>query len=490
MNILNSSELKEWDLYTIEHEKISSLDLMDRAANSCTVQIINNYPAESQFHIIVGKGNNGGDGLIIAKRLHDNNYNVRISILNFNSNESRDFRFNLDNIGSLDLKYINNSKELYLKSDEIIIDAIFGYGLNRIVEGKFAEVISSINSSISNVLSLDIPSGLFVDDNSNNTGAIIKADFTYTFQCLKFSFLLPSYSKYVGNVRVIDIKLHKGFLKMLSKKFSFIEKGMLPSLKKRKNNSHKGDFGHALLIGGENSMKGAIILSAMSVMRSGTGKLSVSLPVDYIRDLNLKFPEAIIDNDLNNFSNYSAIGIGPGLGTSNKSRNILRNILYSRKDKPLVLDADALNIISEEDSLLKFIHGSIITPHLGEFKRLVGDFDSDEEKIKKQINFAMENNIIIVLKGKNTTIANSDGRLFFNSTGNSGMSTAGSGDVLTGIILSFLTQGYNLLDACCLSVFIHGKAADFCLDKESKESLISSDIINNLGKVFKFLRKE
>jgi len=485
--ILDASTIKKWDIFTIKNTPITSLNLMEKAGDACTNKIIKDIKDKETFHIIANKGNNGGDGLVIARNLINNNYKVRVSVLEFSNNASSDFINNLTRLPNTLITRIFTPSDLIINEGEIIIDAIFGYGLNRIVTGQFAKLIHNINQSNSKIISIDMPSGLFNEDNRKNDGAIIKATETYAFECMKLSLLLPSYSKYCGIVKVIDIGLDKRFLTNLDIQKQILKKSNLPKLIKREKFTHKGDYGHGLIIGGSKQMKGAIILSSKASMRAGIGKLSVSLPEDYIKELNMKLPEAIVHKPLRNVIKYDAIAIGPGMGTDKNAEKKLKNILTQRKSIPLVLDADALNIISNNMDLLKFCKDSIITPHIGEFKRLCGDFNSDEEMLEKQLEFAVKYQLIVILKGAHTSIVTQKREIFFNTTGNSGMATAGTGDVLCGIILSLLAQGYDAVDAACLSVFIHGKAGDLALEKNSKESLIASNIINHLGEAFRLL---
>ena len=467
MKILSANQIKEWDSATIKNEPIKSLALMERAATLCADQIMLDFHNDSCFHIIANKGNNGGDGLVIARKLLENRFKVRITVLEFLKKASDEFNYNLSLISKNIITYINPENKIDFNDSEIIIDAIFGYGLNRLTSSNFAEVIRNINKSNSKVLSIDMPSGLFAEDNRMNNGEIVKADITYTFQCMKLSFLLESYTKYVGELKVINIGLDTNFLKKLEINNYLLTKNEIPLLLKRSKISHKGNFGHALLIGGKKGMRGAIILSARSALRTGVGKVSVSLPNEYIQELNIKLPEAMLDNNLTKISDYNALGIGPGMGTDKAAEDNLKELLKQRKKVPLVLDADALNVISNNNDLLQFSKGAVITPHIGEFKRLCGDYKSDEEKLEKQIEFARKYKIIVVLKGIFTTIATPSEDLFFNTTGNSGMATAGSGDVLTGIILALLAQGYSAKNAACLGVFLHGYSADLALKNQS-----------------------
>jgi len=488
MKVLSANQIREWDTSTIQKQQISSLELMERASRSCAEEIMKDFPSDFSFHIIVGKGNNGGDGLVIARYLREKKYKVRISILEFFKKTSSDFKSNLSLLSADLLSFISNENEIIFK-EEIIIDAIFGYGLNRETSGSFAKVIDKINTSNLKVLSIDIPSGLFADKNELNKGSVVKATTTYTFECVKFAFLLESNLEYFGKVKLISIDLDIGFLQKIETQNYLLNKEGLPNLKIRPQSSHKGNFGHALLVGGNLGMRGALILAAKATLRAGVGKVSVSIGKEYIKALNLNLPEVMIDNDISVISRYNAIGIGPGMGTDKKAENQLRKLLQKRGNIPLLLDADALNIISENKKLLQLCEGTIITPHIGEFRRLCGDFRSDEEKLNLQKEFAITNNLIVVLKGTFTSIASSKGNLFFNNTGNTGMATAGSGDVLSGIIVGLLAQGYKTIDAACLGVYVHGLAGNLALKNQSEESLIASDITENLGFAFKEIWK-
>jgi len=488
MKILSANQIKQWDKATLMSEKISSLQLMERAANNCTSQIMQDFNRDFSLHIIVGKGNNGADGLVIARKLLQKKYKVRVTILKFTKKASPEFAANLTLLHKDVITTILSANDIVFNKNEIIIDAVFGYGLNRETSGDFAKTIDRINNAKAKILSIDIPSGLFADDNRQNNGSIIRADITYTFECMKFSFLLESNLLFFGQVKLINIGLDKPFLQSFKIKNHLLTNTSLPLLKNRPRTSHKGSFGHALLVGGNKEMRGAIILSTKSALRTGVGKISVSLPKQYIKELNRHLPEAMLDYDISEFSKYNAIGIGPGMGTDKKAENQMKELLKKRGTIPLVLDADALNIISKNKNLLKYCKGAIITPHIGEFKRLCGTFGCDEEKLDKQICFAKKHKVVVVLKGPFSSIASACGNLYFNNTGNSGMATGGSGDVLLGIILGLLTQGYSAKDAACLGVFLHAKAGDLALDKQSMESLIASDITDNLGRAFYFLK--
>ena len=489
MKLLNKNQIKNWDIETVKKYPISSHDLMERAGKKCYDKLIHMFP-EKKIHIVVNKGNNGGDGLVIFRHLLKDNKNVRLTIIDIIKNKSEDFNKNLNLISKQYCHRITNAEELLLKNDELIIDCIFGYGINRETSDTFAEIIRKINNSQVQVVSIDMPSGLFPENNSNNNGAIIKANYTYTFEIPKISLLLPSYQCYYGEVHIISIGLDKKYLQTIKSNYHYITKQSLPKLNSRHKFAHKGNFGHGLLIGGSNKMKGAIILSSIAAMKSGIGKVSVNLPDEYIRDLNIQLPEAIIDNILNlsNLKIYDAIGIGPGLNDKSKyTHQLVKSILHQRGETPIVIDAGAINIIAKNNNLLSKCENTIFTPHPKEFKRLVGDYKSDEEKLEKQINFSRKNNLIVILKGAHTTISINE-NLYFNSSGNTGLSKAGSGDVLTGLITSLLSQGYNVKDASILGVFIHGYAAELCLDNETEETMIPSNIINKFVEIFNLIK--
>ncbi len=497
MKIFLSEQVREADAFTIKNEPISSINLMERAATLCYNYIKLNYSAKV-YHIFVGPGNNGGDGLVIARLLAESDKKVFVYIVKFTDNISSDFSENLKRLNSQNKATVKEIKDLYkfpeFNDNEIIIDAIFGSGLSRPIQGFVADIIHKINEAKNIVLSIDIPSGLFGEDNSDNLpNNIIKADLTLTFQFPKLAFLLPDNQKYVAKFELFDIGVHKDYITQTPSKYFYTEQTDI-KIKKRDKFSHKGTYGHALLFAGSYGKTGALVLASKSCLRMGVGLLSSYIPKTSYNIFQTAVPEAMcytFNDETASFSTpdlsvYSAIGIGPGIGQERLSLAVLTDVIQKNKLKvPMVIDADGLNLFSENKYLLKELpENSILTPHPGEFKRLVKDYKNDTEKLKKLKKFAEKYKLVIVLKGANTVVATPDGRLYFNTTGNPGMATAGSGDVLTGIILSLLAQKYNPLQAAVFGTYIHGLAGDLAVNELSENSLIATDIIDYLPKAF------
>ena len=502
IKILNTYQIKQADEYTIRHEPVSSLNLMERAANAFVCQFNKDFPDNNlPVHIFCGKGNNGGDGLAIARILSDKKQSVCTYI--FSSKKySNDFNKNLSRFEKKYKKHIHfiedNSFIKKIPKQSIIIDAIFGTGLNAKIKEESTEfkIIQEINNNaFYQVISVDIPSGLFTYEPTN--GIVVNANKTYTFQFPKLSFLLPETGKFANDFTVLDIGLHQKSITRIKTPFYFlIPDDISKIIHQRKKYSHKGNFGHALLIAGSYGKIGAAVLSAKASLRSGCGLVTVHIPKCGYQTIQSLFPEAMcsIDKNLNYFSgissieNYDTIGIGPGLGTHTATVRAIE-ILLKKIKSPVIIDADGLNILSLKKSLLKLLpENSILTPHPKEFERLAGKWTNDFERLELQQKFSEKHKVIVVLKGANTSISDQNGNIYFNSTGNSGMATAGSGDVLTGIITGLLAQHYSPLDAAITGVFLHGLAGDSALQSQSKESMIASDIIDNLGNAFKKIK--
>lgn len=500
MKIFSAEEIRLWDQYTIEHEPILSIDLMERAAAKCANWLLQQYPDAVSFVILCGKGNNGGDGLAIARILMENKYPVSIYILEFGHKGTEDFQTNLARLNKLsnhDIHFIQTAKNFpHLQQGQIIIDALFGSGLNRNLEGVTADLVQHINNGGNEIISIDIPSGLFVDRSSKDAISI-HADHTLSFQCYKPAFLFAENEESVGEIHILDIGLHHDYYQSVVNQFELLDDAIIHSIyKPRKKFSHKGTYGHALLVAGSYGKIGAAILSAKACLRSGVGLLTCHIPACGYNILQTSVPEAMVTNDFNSsfltkveddLTKYDSIGIGPGIGTAAETKMMLPEILNSYRN-PLILDADALNIMARQKDLLKLIPaGSILTPHPKEFERLFGETHTDFDRVSLALQKARELNCIIVLKGHHTFIATPDGKGFFNSTGNPGMATAGSGDVLTGILTGLLAQGYSSAATAILGVYLHGSAGDIAAKQLSNEALIAGDIIETLGAAFSSL---
>ncbi|MDR1919113.1 MAG: NAD(P)H-hydrate dehydratase [Tannerellaceae bacterium] len=506
IKIFTTEKIKELDKYTIEHEPISSIDLVERAANAFVTEFSRRYTKQTRVIVFAGQGNNGADALAISRLLAEDAF-TKVETYLFNPP-----------LGRLTAECEHNKRRLLetpnivfreveasfnpplLDVHDVVIDGLFGSGLNRPLEGGFAAVVDYINQSGAKVVSIDLPSGLLGEDNCENTpNAIIRADLTLTFGFPKLAFLLPENEAYVGQWKVLDISLHPDVIANTPTPYHLTtEDDAAKVLRPRSRFAHKGLFGHALLIAGSRGKLGASLLAAQACLRSGAGLLSVHIPSCGEAILQTAFPEAMLSLDAHtdHFSSlpelaaYSAVGVGPGLGKHPDSAAALKSLLQ-QSSRPLVIDADALNLIASDKELLSHIPPrSILTPHPKEFDRLAGDSASSYERLMKAQDFAAQYMLVLVLKGAYTAICTPEGHIYFNNSGNPGMATAGSGDVLTGVILGLLAAGYQPEEAARIGVLIHGVAGDLAAIYQSEESLIASDLIEKLGNAFKQLEVE
>ncbi len=479
---------------------------MERAGDACFQWIYDRAPElfppnlderEYVFKVFCGVGNNGGDGLVIARLLSRNGYEVEVYIVDFSDKQSPDFKTNFQRIGKskLPVKRISQSSDLpEIGSNALVIDAIFGTGISRSVEGIAAEVIHAINTSGAAIISIDMPSGLFDEDNSINVREnIIRATYTLTFQFLKLSLLLGENAENVGEWKVLDIGIHPDFIESVETKYTFVtEESVKFLLKPRPKFAHKGTFGHAAIMAGSKGIYGAALLCVNGALRSGAGLVTAFLPQAGTAIMQTAIPEAMVQemeacdflSGTADTAIFSAIGIGPGLGTAPETSAFVYSVLQQAK-LPMVVDADAINALAANPGWCKLLHDRIVlTPHPGEFLRLVGEWENDYQRLMKQIEFAKKYSCFLVLKGAHTSIATPGGEVIFNSTGNPGMSTGGSGDVLTGIITGLLAQGYDVQHAILIGVFLHGRAGDIAIEETGLEAMVASDLIRCLGKSF------
>ena len=494
IKILSATQIRKADQYTIKHEPVASIDLMERAAKAFCKQFTSDFPnPKESILIFCGPGNNGGDGLAIARILSSKKYRVTIFYLD-SKNYSTDFTKNFNRLKKA--YKISVKKDIPLiQKKSIIIDALFGSGLNQPLNGIAKELVSQINSSRATVVSVDIPSGLFADIPSR--GTMIRANKVYTFQFPKLSFFFPSNGTCIPDFNVMEIGLSPDIIEKEKTNFYLTEKKDIAlKIKPRPKFSHKGMYGHALIIAGSEGKIGAAVLSAKAALRAGCGLLTVHVPKCGVKILQTAFPEAMCSIDLHtthltkfpSTNNSDAIAIGPGIGTHKETVQAFRSFL-KEKQKPIIVDADGLNILATNKDLLPLLpNGSILTPHPKEFERLAGKWKNDPEKLELLKQFSKKYKVITVLKGANTAVCNINGEIFFNPTGNPGMATAGSGDTLTGILCGLLAQDFSPFDTALIGVFLHGLAGDIALGEQSEESLIASDITNNLGKAFKELK--
>ncbi|MEI7757883.1 MAG: NAD(P)H-hydrate dehydratase [Bacteroidota bacterium] len=492
MKLLSAQQLQAWDAYTISHEPITSNELMERAALLCSETIAKEFSIDQPIKVFCAKGNNGGDGLAIARLLIGRGYDVAVYILEQGKIGSIDFQSNLHRLHSFttDIHFIQSEDAFpILTENDLVIDALFGTGLHTELTNLPKALVAFINLSGAKIIAIDIPSGLFVDKSSvGNT--IIKANTTISFQTLKLCFLAAENAEYFGKVVLLNIQLQPDFLKTVDTDYALLEKSQVKLLVKPRNEfSHKGKFGHALLIAGSIGKMGAAILSARAAMRSGLGMLTISIPSNTDTEIHTALPEAMIlprEELLIDFEKFSTIGIGPGLGIDENAAAVLHHVLINFK-KPMLLDADAITILSKHpDWLSRISPDSILTPHPKEFDRLFGASGNEFERWQKAVQLSEKYQLIILVKGHHTLIA-AKGKAWFNNTGNVGLAKAGSGDTLSGIITALLAQDYASAVAAVLGVFLHGLAADIALVNQSAESLLASDTIECIGKAFKDL---
>lgn len=516
MFVLSAPQIIESEQFTMQVKDISALQLMEDAATAFVdefVGMINNinhlerYETIEEVIICCGHGNNGGDGLAIARLLTEKEFKVT-AVLCDNGKFQRSplFEKNLGRLLSMNentLSIVNEIDDRTLNvpiGRVVLLDAIFGIGLNKPASGHYAKVIELINNSRLPVVSVDMPSGLFADEPTPADVPIVRAFSTFTMQFMKSALMMPENYLYCGDVKVLDIGM------IMPTDFDVDKLDEIPSIFDLSNNvlfrpskfDHKGINGHGLLVAGSAAMSGAAFLAAKAALRSGIGKVTVHLPQKVAPLIPVAIPEAIVNSDKNKtifthvdfrkLKNINAIAIGCGLGTAPKSAIGLRDLLIAARIRriPAIFDADALNMLAQNKTWLDIIPKySILTPHVKEFERLTCQVDSDFDRIKLLRSFAEKYQVIVVLKGANTAIATPAGKIYFNITGNPGMATAGSGDVLTGILLALSAKGYPPLHAALLGTFLHGLAGDFAAKKElSYESLIASDIIAHLGEAY------
>ena len=499
MKLLTSTQLKELDKYTIVHEPIASIDLMERAAIALTDAIIRRWDKSFKMVAFAGPGNNGGDALAVARMLSQKGYHVEVYLFNTQGKLSEECQTNLGRLKTCGSIYFTEISTHFdppaLSEKHIIIDGLFGSGLNKPLNGGFAAVVKYINASKAQVVAIDIPSGLMGEDNTYNIRQnIVHADLTLSIQLPKLSFLFPENEDIVGEWELLDIGLKQSYIDAATTPFSIIrEEEVSPLIKPRKRFAHKGSFGHGLLIAGSYGMAGASILSAKACLRSGIGLLTVHTPIHNHDLLQITVPEAIVQTDIHeryfaqptDLSKYKAVAIGPGLGQDEDTALAMMEQIQG-STLPIILDADAINILSTHRNWLSRIpKRCILTPHLGELERLIGKCMDTYERLIKVKELAIYLQSYIIVKGAWTAIVTPEGNYHFNPTGNPGMATAGSGDVLTGILLALTAQGYDQEDACKLGVYIHGLAGNIAAEEMTEISMTASDIIHALPSAWK-----
>lgn len=500
MKIFTNDEIREIDRYTIETEGVPSLELIERVASGIASDIIENWIPEKPVVVFAGPGNNGADALSVARILTEHGFRPSVFLFNIGgdrlSEDCRKCRDRLLEIPDVDLtEIVSNFSLPDLQKHHLVIDGLFGSGLRDPLSGGFVTLVRYINESRATVLSIDVPSGLFGDWNGSNISRnVIHADVTYAIQFPRISFFLSDNQKLIGRWKLIDIGLSRKAIASTMPSFYLVEdEDVRRKLKPRNPFCSKADLGSAAIVAGSYGMMGAAVLAARSALRAGAGKVTVISPRCGFSVLQTAVPEAIMQFDKNDQvttrislnHDYTAVALGPGIGTHELTVTAIDDFLVSAK-KPVIIDADALNCIAGNPAMLNNLPVlSIITPHAGEFDRLFGVQPSAEARLRKAIEMAHLYNIFIILKGHYTAIVRPDGRVYFNSSGTPAMATAGAGDCLTGIIASFLAQGYLPEIASLMGVFVHGRAGELAEEEQGLYGVTAGDIAANVGKAIK-----
>lgn len=479
------------DKATLKKNSITSLELMEHAAHLCFQWLQNHIkPNDAKIHVFCGIGNNGGDGLVITRYLMENKYNVTSYIVNFSKKRSENFLVNYERVKDIGNwpEVISNENEFpEINENDLVIDAIFGHGLSRSPEGFTKKLIQYLNKKQAFILAIDLPSGLFSNKPVEDQKSVLKANHILTFEYPKLAFLLSENKDFVASWEIININLDEDFVETLKPNYNYVTKNeIVPIYKFRKKWNHKGDFGHALLIGGSFGKIGAITLASKAALKIGSGLVSTYLPKCGYQIIQTAIPEVMAEVDTDDLLAYfnfktkaTVIGIGSGMGTAEKTAKGFEGFIKENK-LPLVIDADAINLISKDKNLLSFLpKNTVLTPHPKELKRLIGTWKNDYEKLYKAKEFTKKHHCILVLKDAITAIVTEDAT-YFNSTGNPALATAGSGDVLTGIITGLIAQNYTPLQAAIFGVYLHGLTADIASLEMGYETFIASNILDYL----------
>ncbi|MEJ5147204.1 MULTISPECIES: NAD(P)H-hydrate dehydratase [unclassified Sphingobacterium] len=495
MKILTAKQMMNADVLTCNEQQITSLDLMERASQTVFAALKIKYPdlPKQHFTIICGKGNNGGDGLVLARLLDAHLANVMVYVLKSEIYAPDNSR-NQARLSAAQIHFFNETDQLQIPDNTIVIDCLFGYGLREELDGKWAYICKQINEADVPVYAIDMPSGLLADRPTSITAPVIHADLVYTFQMPKLALLMPQNQVFYDDFQILDIQLSKNAIEKENSDLIYVEKGLiLKYYRKRKKFEHKGNFGHSMIIGGSKGKMGSVQLALKAALRSGCGLATAFVPACGHIIIQTAVPEAMVLLDDHNdvittmpdLANYQAVGIGVGMGTAAETSVAWIDYISRGIQTPLIIDADGLNMMSKNPELWSFIpKNTILTPHPKELNRIIGSWMDDWDKLEKVKEFASKYQVNILIKGANSAMVMSDGKIYLNSTGNVGMATGGSGDVLTGIITALLGQGYPANEALIMGVYLHGKAADLAVKTIGTYSLLPSDIIQYLPQAF------
>lgn len=503
MKIFTNDTIRRIFERSIELEGISMLDMMERTASAVTYEIMKRWRSTKRIVVFAGPGDNGGDALAVSRMLYEQGYAPEVFLLNVKSShlsnccsENRDRLYQLEGIQYTEVTETFNLPEL--SENDVVIDGLFGSGLRAPLKGGYTSLVQYINDSGAYIVSIDMPSGLFGEYNSTvDRRNIIKANLTLVYQFKRLSFFFDENQQFLGECEVLDLELSNEAIAEAHSDVYMVDNDIARMMvRDRKPFSDKYDYGSILLVAGSYGMMGAAILAARAAMRSGAGIVTVRAPREGYVPLQTAIPEALFEPDSNDFvtssieecAQYSVVALGPGMTSNDETLDAVD--MYLKKCRhPLLLDADALNCIARRPQLLRSIpKNSVITPHAREFDRLFEKHSTTEERFMKALNSVRLYDFTIVLKGHYTMTFFPNGKVYINSSGNAGMATAGSGDVLTGVISSFIAQGYPVDMGVVLGVYIHGLAGDIAAQEQSEYGVIASDIVNNLGRAIKMAK--
>jgi NAD(P)H-hydrate epimerase len=518
MKVVTAEEMRYIDRVTIEEYGIPGTILMERAGLAATSRIKEIF-SQRKVIVVAGSGNNGGDGLVIARNLYNEGWDVRVFLTNKPEELKGDALLQYKIISKLGLKFslideFLNHHSAFLTHDTLIVDALFGTGLSKNVTGLLADVIKLLNKSNAQVFSVDIPSGIS-SDTGQIMGEAVEADYTVTFGLPKRGHLLYPGARYSGKLFIEDIGFPKKLL--ISEKINvelLTKDDISPLIPVRPKYSHKGNYGHVLILAGSKGKTGAALMAAKACLRSGAGLVTLGIPESLSEIFQSRVTEEMTlilpdkgDGTLSqkalkqifNFLNDKAtvLTIGPGIGISSDIKKIVETLIKT-STIPMIIDADGINSLKGNRTVfLKSKSPIILTPHPGEMARLLQGqkrdrkslsiHDIEKDRINTAASFSKETGVYLVLKGVPTIIADPNGMAYINSTGNPGMASAGTGDVLTGIISGFLSQGLSPINASILGVYMHGFAGDIVASKKGEHSLIATDIIEGIPFAFKSL---
>ncbi len=505
MKLFTTEEIRAIDRRTIEQEGVPSLELIERVAEGVADEISSRWRSNKPTMVFAGPGNNGADALGAARLLFERGFRPEVFLFNIGGDKlSTDCAASRDRmLAEVPDIIFHEVKDRFsmpkITTNHLVIDGLFGSGLREELQGGFKSLVQYINDENATVVSIDLPSGMFGDWNpqivNRNT---IHATLTLAIQFPRISFFIPDNAELIGEWKIIDIGLSEKAIATSPANFCLVEqRDVHRRLRHRKEFASKADFGSGILYAGSYGMMGAAILAARGALRAGVGKLTVNSPKCGYQIMQSSVPEALFRHnrgeiniiDIHPERDFSAIAVGPGIGTNELTVKAVKDFLASI-NQPVILDADALNCIAIKPSILNTIPVlSILTPHAGEFDRLFGPQPSAEARLRKAIEMAKYYNILIILKGRYTAIVRPDGKVYFNSSGCPAMATAGSGDVLTGVLLSMLAQGYPAELASLIAVCVHGLAGEMAAAEQGEYGVTAGDIASYIGKAISEIMK-